>query len=107
MDRTWALSLWESGAGSAAAPGGAAKPSSAAAKTFSCRSRSASTSLAPLLALWNGVRKIVGRADVRDDWAKQGAVPMTMNPDEFTRYMNADIEKWARIVKISGAKADQ
>jgi tripartite-type tricarboxylate transporter receptor subunit TctC len=53
------------------------------------------------------VVKIASRPDVRDEWAKQGAVPMTMNPDEFTRYMNADIEKWARIVKISGAKPDQ
>ena len=32
---------------------------------------------------------------------------MTMSVAEFTRYMNDDIEKWARIVKISGAKADQ
>jgi hypothetical protein len=32
---------------------------------------------------------------------------MTMNPDAFAKYMNDDIAKWARIVKISGAKADQ
>jgi hypothetical protein len=32
---------------------------------------------------------------------------MTMSTDEFTRYLNQDIEKWARIVKISGAKPDQ
>ena len=53
------------------------------------------------------VAKIVSRADVRDEWAKQGAAPMTMNPDEFARYMDADIAKWARIVRISGAKPDQ
>ncbi len=53
------------------------------------------------------VAKIVNRPDVRDEWAKQGAVAMVMNPDEFTRYMNDDIAKWARIVKISGAKPDQ
>ena len=40
-------------------------------------------------------------------WKAQGATPMTMNVDEFTRYMNEDIDKWARIVKISGAKVDQ
>jgi len=53
------------------------------------------------------VVKIVSRADVRDEWAKQGAVAMVMTPDEFTRYMNDDIAKWERIVKISGAKPDQ
>jgi hypothetical protein len=37
----------------------------------------------------------------------QGALPMPMTPDEFGRYLNDDIVKWERIVKISGAKADQ
>jgi hypothetical protein len=31
---------------------------------------------------------------------------MTMSVDEFTKYMNDDIAKWAQIVKISGAKAE-
>jgi tripartite-type tricarboxylate transporter receptor subunit TctC len=51
--------------------------------------------------------KIVGKPEVRDEWAKQGAVAMTMAPDEFGRYLNDDIVKWERIVKISGAKVDQ
>jgi len=53
------------------------------------------------------IAKIVARPDVRDEWAKQGAVPLSMNPDEFAKYTAGDIEKWARIVKISGAKPDQ
>ena len=53
------------------------------------------------------VVKIVSKPDVRDEWAKQGAAAMMMNPDEFARYMNDDIVKWERIVKISGAKPDQ
>ncbi len=53
------------------------------------------------------ITKIVNRADVRADWAKQGAVPMTMTPEEFGRYETDDIAKWARIVQISGAKPDQ
>src|SRR5438067_2304154 len=51
------------------------------------------------------IAKIVAKPEVRDEWAKQGAVPMSMSPEEFTKYMNDDIAKWARIVKISGAKA--
>ncbi len=53
------------------------------------------------------ITKIVDRPDVRADWAKQGAVPMTMTPEEFARYLDDDIAKWERIVKISGAKPDQ
>jgi tripartite-type tricarboxylate transporter receptor subunit TctC len=53
------------------------------------------------------ITTIVGRPEVRDDWARQGAVAMRMNPEEFGRYIVDDIAKWERIVKISGAKADQ
>jgi len=52
------------------------------------------------------VRKIVNNPDVKAAWAKQGAVPMSMNVSEFDQYLNADIAKWANIVKISGAKPD-
>ena len=50
--------------------------------------------------------KITGNADVRKAWSTQGTTAMTMGVDEFTRYMNDDITKWARIVKFSGAKAE-
>jgi len=53
------------------------------------------------------IAKIVAKPDVRDEWAKQGAVAMTMTPDEFGRYVADDIVKWERIVRISGAKPDQ
>jgi tripartite-type tricarboxylate transporter receptor subunit TctC len=52
------------------------------------------------------ITKIVTRPDVRESWSKQGAEPMAMTPAEFTRFMNDDIEKWAKVVKISGAKVD-
>ena len=53
------------------------------------------------------VTKIVAAPDVQADWAKQGAVPMTMTPDAFERYLAEDIVKWERIVKLSGARADR
>src|SRR5207249_8620432 len=49
------------------------------------------------------ISKISGKAEVRDEWAKQGAVAMTMTPDEFGRFLTEAIAKWERIVKISGA----
>lgn len=53
------------------------------------------------------VVKIVSNPEVARAWKAQGATPLTMNVADFTRYINEDIEKWSRIVKISGAKADQ
>jgi tripartite-type tricarboxylate transporter receptor subunit TctC len=52
------------------------------------------------------VRKIVDNPEVKAAWAKQGAVPISMNVAEFDQYLNADIAKWANIVKVSGAKPD-
>jgi tripartite-type tricarboxylate transporter receptor subunit TctC len=53
------------------------------------------------------ITKIASSPDTRQEWAKRGAVPMTMTPDEFSRYLVDDIAKWERIVKISGARADR
>ena len=53
------------------------------------------------------VRRFTSAPETRAAWEKQGATAMTMTTDEFARYMRDDIEKWARIVKISGAKPDQ
>ena len=50
--------------------------------------------------------KILNRSDVKEAWAKQGAVPMSMSPAEFDKYIRADIEKWAQVVKVSGAKLE-
>jgi len=53
------------------------------------------------------VIKVVNRPDVKKAWGEQGAEPMTMNVSEFEKYLHADIAKWAKVVKISGARADQ
>jgi tripartite-type tricarboxylate transporter receptor subunit TctC len=51
------------------------------------------------------IRKVLARDDVKEAWAKQGAVPMQMAPQDFDKYLRADIEKWAHVVKVSGATA--
>jgi tripartite-type tricarboxylate transporter receptor subunit TctC len=50
--------------------------------------------------------KITNDPEVRKAWAVQGTTPMTMSVEAFTRYTEEDITKWARIVKLSGAKVD-
>jgi tripartite-type tricarboxylate transporter receptor subunit TctC len=53
------------------------------------------------------IRKAVTSPELEAEWKKQGAVPMSMTPAEFDKYLHADIEKWARIVMISGARQDR
>jgi tripartite-type tricarboxylate transporter receptor subunit TctC len=52
------------------------------------------------------IQKMVQTPSVRDMWATQGAAPMVMTPGKFTTYLNGDIAKWAKVVKISGAKVE-
>ncbi len=60
----------------------------------------------PIVARLNAeIGKIINRPDIKAAWQKQGAVPMTMTPAEFDAYLRKDIEKWAGVVKVSGAKA--
>jgi tripartite-type tricarboxylate transporter receptor subunit TctC len=53
------------------------------------------------------VTKITSRPDTKKLWNEQGAQPMTMTIPEFERYLHQDIAKWAKIVKISGARTDR
>ena len=53
------------------------------------------------------IRKIVGSPELKGAWEKQGAVAMSMSPEDFGRFMREDIEKWSRVVKVSGAKPDR
>jgi tripartite-type tricarboxylate transporter receptor subunit TctC len=50
------------------------------------------------------INQVINRPDVKAAWLKQGAVPMVKTPEEFDAYLRKDIEKWAHVVKISGAK---
>jgi tripartite-type tricarboxylate transporter receptor subunit TctC len=52
------------------------------------------------------ITKVVNRPEVRAIWGKQGAVPMTMSVKEFDAYLRKDIDKWADVVKKTGAKAN-
>ena len=61
----------------------------------------------PLLERLNAeVNKVINAPDVREAWAKQGAMPMGMTIDQFDKFLRAEIVKWAKVVKVSGAKVD-
>jgi tripartite-type tricarboxylate transporter receptor subunit TctC len=57
----------------------------------------------PIVDLLNAeIRKIMARPDIREAWGRQGAVPMTMTPPEFEKYLRGDIAKWAKVVSMAG-----
>src|ERR1051325_8599930 len=61
----------------------------------------------PVLEKLNAeVNNIINSSQVKDTWAKQGAVPMGMSIDQFDKFLREDIVKWAKVVKLSGAKQD-
>jgi tripartite-type tricarboxylate transporter receptor subunit TctC len=50
------------------------------------------------------INKVIELPAVKEVWAKQGAIPLVKTPAEFDAYLRKDIEKWANVVKVSGAK---
>ncbi|MGI4798926.1 MAG: tripartite tricarboxylate transporter substrate-binding protein, partial [Janthinobacterium lividum] len=53
------------------------------------------------------VSDIVGSPEVKEVWSKDGVAPMVMQPAAFRNFMDADVAKWAKVVKLSGARANQ
>ena len=52
------------------------------------------------------IQKLLALAETKADFAKQGAVPMPMSTEAFGKFLVDDVEKWAKVVKASGAKID-
>jgi tripartite-type tricarboxylate transporter receptor subunit TctC len=46
----------------------------------------------------------VKRPEIVKLWTEQGAVPMSMTPEEFDKFLRGDIVKWADVVKKFGDK---
>ncbi len=61
----------------------------------------------PILEKLNAeINKVVNAPEMKEAWAKQGAVPMAMTLEQFDKFLREDIVKWAKVVKLSGAKVD-
>ena len=52
------------------------------------------------------VAKSLNTAAIKEKMLAQGAIPGGNTPVEFSRLIDAEIKKWALVVKVSGAKVD-
>ena len=50
------------------------------------------------------IAKIIAKPAMREAWAKQGAVPLTMSPAAFDAFLRRDIDKWAKVIQQAGIK---
>jgi tripartite-type tricarboxylate transporter receptor subunit TctC len=76
------------------------------------------------IALWNGILapaktppevvarlnesivKALALPEVRGRLTEQGSEPVGNSPQEFRQLIGTEVEKWARLVKLSGARID-
>lgn len=53
--------------------------------------------------LSEALRKVLGRPDLQQKFAAQGFVAEWMEPADYGRFLDAEVDKWAGVVKSSGA----
>lgn len=51
-------------------------------------------------------RKVLTRDDIRQKLESQGVDPIFNSPAEFSAYLKSETEKWGKVVKATGAKAE-
>jgi tripartite-type tricarboxylate transporter receptor subunit TctC len=52
------------------------------------------------------VVKAVGSPELKDVWANNGSETTTMSQQDFARFLNSEMKRWALVTKTSGAKLD-
>ena len=50
------------------------------------------------------IQKILSSTEIKESWAKQGVVPLSMTASEFGAFIAAEIEKWAKVAETAGVK---
>jgi tripartite-type tricarboxylate transporter receptor subunit TctC len=62
---------------------------------------------APVIArLYEEILKAQAGADVKAAMARDGAEPCSLGPDDFPAFFRQEVEKYAKLVRLAGAKAE-
>ena len=69
-------------------------------------SSSAGTPPAVVDRLGGEIAKIARMPELKQRWARLGADPVSNTPAEFGAFLKADVGRWAKVVRDSGAKID-
>ena len=54
--------------------------------------------------LHEAITKAVSRPEIKKQWEAQGANPLTMTQPEYKAFMQAQVEKWAKVIKANNIK---
>jgi tripartite-type tricarboxylate transporter receptor subunit TctC len=61
-----------------------------------------------IIARLNGeIVKLTATSEYRQQLTKQAFEPLTSSPEQFPAFVQAELEKWGRIVKAAGVKSEQ
>jgi len=52
------------------------------------------------------INKAVNLPDMKERFAQQGATPAPGSPEDFAAWIRAEIAKWGKVIKASGARVD-
>lgn len=52
------------------------------------------------------ITAVLGTPDFREQLLNAGADPMPTTPEQFAAYVQIEIAKWAKVIRLSGAKAE-
>jgi tripartite-type tricarboxylate transporter receptor subunit TctC len=52
------------------------------------------------------INRAVNLPDMKERFAQQGATPASGTPEDFAAWIRAEIAKWGKVVKASGAKVE-
>ena len=62
---------------------------------------------APIVQKLNAeIGKLASRADIKEAWAKQSVELSVMSVADYDKFLRGEVEKWAEVVKVSGAKIE-
>jgi tripartite-type tricarboxylate transporter receptor subunit TctC len=59
-----------------------------------------------ILRLNQEISKVANTPEVRQRWVEQGLEPKTATPAELSSLIKSDVDKWNRIIKQAGVRAE-